>query len=139
MVNGKRPLYLTLLTGAVAVSLLYAWQPYSVSSGWYAYTKPAHRYLRAALREDSAALVRQSASPAPVAWALHAARTHPAMLRVWARNGRAWAGTQNGDTTIVLLDTFSHVCRDQPLMFQFVGAGSRARVLEARSGCLGEP
>src|SRR6266511_4708630 len=49
MVNGKMPLYLTLLAGVLCVVALWILQPYTVRSPWDVYTKPAHRFLEAAL------------------------------------------------------------------------------------------
>ncbi|MFL5494745.1 MAG: hypothetical protein ACJ8DC_10230, partial [Gemmatimonadales bacterium] len=72
MVNGRMPLFLTLLAGAVCVAALWLLQPYSVTSPWDVYTRPAQRFLAAALKRDSTALSRQSGSIAPVVWALQA-------------------------------------------------------------------
>lgn len=135
MVNGRMPLYLTLLAGALFALALAILQPYSVSSHWRAYTKPAQRYLRAALKQDSLALVRQSSSQAPVAWALNAARMHPESLAVWARLAEAWTGGRRGDTIDVLLHTNSEVCSQHPIWLSFVGTGDEVRVLQTSSTC----
>jgi hypothetical protein len=137
--NGKIPLYLTLLAVLLIVGVVLAVQPYSVPSPWYRYEAPSRRYLRAALRQDSVALARQSVSTVPVAWALHAARAHPAELRVWSRYARPWWGVERGDTATVYLDTHTGVCRDHPIVLHFVGGGSRARVLQATSACFEGP
>jgi len=84
MANGRTPYLLTLVALAVIVVTVLLVQPYSVRSRWQPYVQPARQYLQAALRRDSAALTRQSVSAAPVAWALHAARTAPETLAVWA-------------------------------------------------------
>jgi hypothetical protein len=133
--NGRTPFYLTLLAAAAAIAALYLVQPYSVGGGWRVYTRPAQRYLRAALHQDSLALVRQSASAGPVLWGLHAARAHPEALQMWARYGNAWTGWRRGDTALVLLQTASDVCGDEPIVLRFIGAGGSARVLQARSAC----
>src|SRR5919107_1487510 len=82
--NGKTPVYLTLLAAALFVTAVFIFQPYSVTSPWSVYTGPAQRYLQAALRRDSLALVQQSISPAPVEWGLRAGRMYPESLAVWA-------------------------------------------------------
>jgi hypothetical protein len=134
-VNGKTPLYLTLLGAVLLGAGLAILQPYSVVSPWSAYTKPAQRFLQAAVRRDSLALTRQSASAAPVVWALAAARTHPDSLAVWARNARASTGGRWGDTVDVLLSTSTEVCDEHPIWIRFVGSGDNARVLRASSAC----
>src|SRR5262245_6913146 len=98
MVNGKTPLYLTVVAALVLAAAVLVLQPYSVISPWDAYTKPVRQYLRAALARDSLALARQSGADAPVAWALAAARTHRDSVELWARKAAAWAGTRHGDT-----------------------------------------
>jgi hypothetical protein len=133
--NGRTPLYLTLLGVALLVAGLVIFQPYSVVSPWSVYTKPAQRFLQAAVRRDSLALTRQSASTAPVVWALTAARTHPDSLAVWARNARASSGGRWGDTADVLLSTSTEVCDEHPIWIRFVGSGDNARVLRASSAC----
>src|SRR6185437_879648 len=84
MTNGRTPYILTLAVVAVTALAVLLVQPYSVPSPWQSYVQPARQYLQAALRGDSAALARQSVSGAPVAWALHAARTAPETLAIWA-------------------------------------------------------
>ncbi len=101
MVNGKKPLFLTLLAAGMFVAALQTFQPYSADWPGTAYAKPARRYIRAALREDSVRLARLSASDAPVVWALNAARTHPESLALWTGPSRAWTGVRSGDTTEV--------------------------------------
>ena len=60
-----------LLLTVVALSLLGAGllllQPYSADWPGTSYAEPARRYIRAALRQDSAELSRLSVSGAPVA------------------------------------------------------------------------
>lgn len=135
MVNGKMPFYLTLLAAILFLTVLFLLQPYSVTSPWSAYTRPAQRYLQAALRRDSLALVRQSESPGPVQWALNAARTHPDSLAIWARHARAWTGGRRGDTADVALSTPTDVCSEHPIWLRFVGHGDSARILQASSAC----
>lgn len=135
MTNGKMPLYLTLLAATLFVLALAILQPYSVSSPWRAYTRPAQRYLKAAVRLDSLALARQSGSAGPVVWALNAARRHPESLAVWASDAEAWTGGRRGDTVDVALQTPTEVCSRHPIWLSFVGAGDDARVLHASSDC----
>ncbi len=135
MVNGRMPAYLTLLAAVLCAAALWILQPYSVKSPWRSYTKPAQRFLVAAMRRDSLALSRQSGSIAPVVWALAAARTQPESLMVWARDAKAWTGQRRGDTADVLLSTASDVCSRHPIWLRFVGSGDEARVLRASSAC----
>jgi hypothetical protein len=135
MVNGRMPAYLTLVAVALCAAALWLLQPYSVRSPWEVYTKPAQRFLLAAMRRDSLALSRQSGSIAPVVWALAAARTHPESLSVWARDAEASMGTRRGDTADVLLSTATDVCSRHPIWLRFVGSGDEARVLRASSAC----
>jgi hypothetical protein len=127
--NGKTPLYLTVLLAAVLTAAMLLAQPYSLRSRapspWEAYTQPARHYLQAALKKDSLALARQSAAVAPVVWALAMARQHPDSLSKWARRARVWTGSRHGDTTEILLH--------QPLWLRFVGSEDEAKVVEAGS------
>jgi hypothetical protein len=136
MVNGKTPIFLTILAAGLFVAALFTLQPYSADWPGRAYIKPAQRYIRVALRQDSVRLARLSASDIPVVWALGAARTHPASLALWAGHTRAWTGVRSGDTTEVFLYPPGEVCSEAPIVFRFVGSGSDARVLSASSPCL---
>ena len=134
--NGKVPLYLTLLVMAVLAVALFTFQPYSADWPGTGYTKPAQRYLQAAIRQDSVGLVAQSASLSPVAWALRAARAHPDTLALWGRRVEAWTGERRGDTAEVFVYPADDVCRGAPIVIRFVGSGASARVLGASSACL---
>lgn len=134
--NGKTPLYLTLLAAAFLGAALLLSQPYSADWPGRAFAKPAERYVRAALRQDSLALTRLSASAEPVTWALAAGRARPESLRLWAHGARAWTGERAGDTAEVFLYPYGEVCGEAPIVLRFVGAGSDARVLRASSACL---
>lgn len=136
MIKGKEPLFLTILAAGLFIAALFALQPYSADWPGRAYAKPAQRYIRAALRQDSVRLARLSASDTPVVWALDVARTHPESLALWAGRTRAWTGVRSGDTTEVLLYPQGEVCSKAPIVFRFVGSGSDARVLSASSSCL---
>jgi hypothetical protein len=142
--NGRMPLYLTMLLAAVFGAAMLLAQPYSwrgadtSSTPWDAYTEPAQRFLEAAVKKDSLALLRQSTNIAPVAWALAAARNEPDFLRVWAHEAWVWAGSRHGDTTEVLYATYSDICADQPVWLRFVGARDEARVVAAGSACFAQ-
>jgi hypothetical protein len=133
--NGKPSLYLTVAGAVLLVAALAVLQPYSVTSPWSVYTRPAQRFLQAALREDSVALAHQSATSAPVVWALQAARKHRDSLAVWARNAEAWTGGKWGDTAEVLLQTPTEVCSKDPIWIRFAGMGDNAIVLRVSSTC----
>jgi hypothetical protein len=136
MVNGKMPLYLTLLLAALSVAAVLTFQPYSADFPVTAYAKPAQRYIRAALRQDSVGLTRLSASVSPVAWALEAARKHPDSLAAWAIHPQAWTGERRGDTAEVFLYPDREPCSQVPIVLRFVGSGKNVRVLAASSACL---
>ena len=136
MVNGKTPLYLTLLAAAFFVAVLLIVQPYSADWSGNAYAKPAKRYIRAAIRQDSAGLTRLSVSATPVAWALNAARAHPESLALWAGRTQAWTGERRSDTTEVFIYPEGEACGQAPMVLRFVGSGRKARVLRASSACL---
>jgi hypothetical protein len=136
MIKGHEPLFLTILAAALLVVALFTVQPYSADWPGRAYARPAQRYIRAAIRQDSIGLARLAASGTAVAWALDAARTHADSLALWA--GRTWAltGKRSGDTTEVFLFPHGDVCLKAPILFRFVGSGNDARVLSASSACL---
>jgi len=136
MANGKTPLYVTLLLLALLGGTLLLFQPYRADWPGTAYAEPARRYIRAALRQDSVGLVRLSASPAPVTWALRAARTHGDSLALWGRRIQAYAGELRSDTAEVFVYPPGEHCDAAPIVFRFVGTGRDARVVQASSDCL---
>ncbi len=136
MVDGNKPLFLTIIAAGVFVAALFALQPYSADWPGTAYIKPARQYVQAALQQDSMRLARLSASDIAVSWALDAARAHPESLALWSGRTHAWTGVRWGDTTEVFLYPSSEVCSEDPIVFRFVGSGSKARVLSASSSCL---
>jgi hypothetical protein len=136
MANGKIPLYLTLLVVAVLAAALLTFQPYSADWPGTGYTKPAQRYIRAAIRQDSVGLVGLSVSLSPVAWALDAARAHPDTLALWGRRVQAWTGESRGDTAEVFVYPPGDVCGEAPIVLRFLGSGSDAKVVGASSACL---
>jgi hypothetical protein len=135
MVNDKKPILLTIIAAGLFVAALLTLQPYSADWPGRAYNKPAQRYIRAALRQDSVRLAQLSASDAPVVWVLNVARTHPESLSFWAGRTHAWAGPASGDTTEVFLYPSGEACSEAPIRFRFVGSGSSARVFSASSSC----
>jgi hypothetical protein len=136
MANGKTPLYLTILAAILLVGAVRVFQPYSADFPGTAYAKPARRFIRAALAQDSVALSRVSASPVAVAWALHVSRTRPESLAAWAGGMEAWTGEHKGDTTQVLVFGAGDRCDHVPLVLRFVGSGDDARVAAAGAVCL---
>jgi hypothetical protein len=136
MVNGKMPLYLTLAGVAFSVAAILIVQPYSADFPATTYAKPAQRYVRAALREDSLDLSRMSASLGPVAWALHASRNHRDRLTTWATHTQVWTGERRGDTAEVFVYPDRDPCSNAPIILRFVGSGRNSRVLSASSACL---
>ena len=136
MVDGKTPIYATLLLMGLFVAAFLLFQPYSADWPGTIYAKPAQRYVRAALRQDSVALLRQSTSLPAVRWALRAARRHPDTLALWASRVEAWTGERRGDTTVVFVYPSGNACNESPIVFHFVGSGSTLRVVRASSACL---
>jgi hypothetical protein len=136
MTDDKAPLYLSLVAAALLATALLTLQPYSAEPFGRGFGKPAERYVRAALAQDSVALVRLSAADSPVNWALAAARRSPASLAAWAHHTQAWTGERRGDTTQVFLYGAAALCGDAPIQFRFVGARSGAKVVGASSNCL---
>lgn len=139
MANGKTPAYLAVLAVVFAVGVLLLWQPYSVTPRWKRYAAPMESYLRAAVRQDSVALARQTLSDSAVTWALHAARAHPQALAVWARDARPSWGLERGDTAIIGLETFTEVCDANPIVLRFVVHEKRPMVAQASSACFEAP
>jgi hypothetical protein len=137
MVNGKMAPYLTALALGLLGAALLLFQPYSADWPGTTYAEPARRYIRAALRQDSAELRRLSVSGAPVKWALNAAQAHRDSLALWERHITAWTGELRGDTAEVFVYPPGDACDENPIVFRFVGTGGSARVLGARSTCWG--
>jgi hypothetical protein len=135
MANGKTPLYLTLLLLVLLGGTLLVFQPYRADWPGTAYAEPARRFIRAALRQDSVGLLRLSTSPAPVDWALRAARTHGDSLALWGRRIEAWTGERHGDTAEVFVYPAGQHCDEAPIVFRFVGTGRDSRVVQASSTC----
>ena len=68
MINGNMPVYLTAAGLAALGFGALVWQPYSADFPGTEYSKPIRDYIRAAAHQDSAGLVRLSASPSAVTW-----------------------------------------------------------------------
>src|SRR5687768_3834031 len=132
MATDRRPLYATLIFLGILLTALFVLQPYSAD--WpSAYSEPARRYIRAAIRQDSAALTRLSTSESPVRWALAAARRQPELLTIWKGRIEAWTGERRGDTTEVFVYPSGWACDQEPIVLRFVSSGSEQKVLEASS------
>jgi hypothetical protein len=131
--NGKTPLYLSLAAVGIFIAVMLVVQPYSANWPGKDYVGPAHRYLEAAIRNDSLAVRRLSLSPVPASWALAAGRAH--RLDPWRGPVQAWTGERRGDTTEVFVYPSDVVCEASPIVFRFVGVGAYARVVEASSRC----
>jgi hypothetical protein len=136
MNDDRAPFYLWLVAAALLVTAVMTLQPYSAESVGKGFGKPAERYVRAALAQDSLALARLSATDSPVNWVLAAARRSPASLAAWAHHTQAWTGERRGDTTQVFLYSAADICGDAPIQFRFVHARSGAKVVGASSTCL---
>jgi hypothetical protein len=136
MTDDNAPLYLSLAAAALLGTALLTLQPYTAEPRGRGFGKPAERYVRAALAQDSAALVRLSATDSPVIWALTVARRSPAALAAWAHHTEALTGERRGDTTQVFLYGAAALCGDAPIQFRFVRARSGAKVVGASSACL---
>ena len=135
MATDRRPLYATLIFLGILLTALFVLQPYSAD--WpSAYSEPARRYIKAAIRQDSAALTRLSTSNSPVRWALAAARRHPERLTIWKGRIEAWTGERRGDTTEVFVYPSGWACDQEPIVLRFVSSGAAPKVVEASSECL---
>lgn len=136
MVNGKTPFYLMLVAVVLMVAAVLIVQPYSADFPGTRYAAPARRYLRAAIHQDSVELRGLSASKAAVDWALLVARAHPDSLAAWAGRTHTYVTALRADTAEVLVYPAADPCSDVPIVLRFVGAGNRARVVDASSACL---
>ena len=135
MATDRRPLYATLIFLGILLTALFVLQTYSAD--WpSAYSEPARRYIRAAIRQDSATLTRLSTSESPVRWALAAARRHPERLTIWKGRIEAWTGERRGDTTEVFVYPSGWACDQEPIVLRFVGSGAAPKVVEASGECL---
>jgi len=121
-------IFCVLLTG---LAYVFGVQPYSVTSPWSHYDEPGHRYVEAALRYDTTALERLTASPEAVAWAIQAAHSERNALTAWANSARASAGFSRADTTDVWYETATDAC---PFRLTFVGQHT-TRVVRAHASC----
>lgn len=114
----RAPYLLALGIGLLGVAFLLAVQPYSVRSPWSRFDGAAQRYLSAALRRDTSALKKLSATQQPVTWAIRAEQKEGGALAAWANSARASLGFRRGDTTDVWYDTPTDAC---PFRLTFVG------------------
>src|SRR5215207_2031690 len=131
--NGKTPVYLILIAGAVLVAAVLWLQPYTSDFPGTDYAAPARQYLRAAIRRDSGGLEGMAATPAAVDWALQVGRTHPDSLAGWSGQTETFVTARRADTAEVLVFPVAGPCSEVPVVLRFTGSGSRARVVEAHS------
>ena len=138
MATDRRPIYGSLIFLGILLAALLILQPYSADWPGSVYSEPARRYLRAAMRQDSATLARLSTTESPVRWALAAARRHPDRFEGWKGRIEAFTGERNGDTTEVFVYSYprSMDCEEEPIVFRFLGSGAAPKVVEAGSACL---
>jgi len=127
----REPILVLAGLALVGYLLLLAVQPYSVTSPWTRWDEPGRRYFAAAVRLDSAALGRLSASPGAVSWGLREGHRQRNTLAVWARSARAWVGFRRGDTTDVWYGRATDDCSSH---LTFVSERS-PRVVEASASC----
>jgi hypothetical protein len=139
MVNGRTPFYLTGLALGLLGAVLILFQPYSAEWPGRGYAKPARQFLHAALRQDSADLVRRSASSSAVRWGLDAGRAHAESLRLWKGRIEAWTGERRGETTEVFVYPPGPECAETPIALEFIGSGEDARVVRASAPCWRAP
>jgi hypothetical protein len=136
MTDDNAPVYLSLAAAALLATAVLTLQPYSAEFPRTGFAKPAERFVRAALAQDSLALAQLSAADSPVVWALAMARHHPGSLAAWARHSQAFRGERRGDTTQVFVFSAVHmVCGNEPIEFRFVTGRDGARVLGASLDC----
>ena len=136
MTDANKSLLLTIAAAGIFVAVLLTSQPYSADWPGGGYTKPARRYIRAALQQDSQALSRLSVNGRPVAWALRISRLHHDDLAHWRGRTQALIGARAGDTTEVFLYPSGEICEDAPIYFHFIGAGHNARVASVSAPCI---
>jgi hypothetical protein len=136
MATDRRPFYGTLVFLGILLAALFVLQPYSAD--WPSpYTSPARRYIRAAIRQDSATLIQLSTSESPVRWALAAARRNPDVLTLWKGKIEAYTGERTGDTTEVFVYPYPWgPCGEEPIVLRFVPSVAAPKVVDASSGCL---
>jgi hypothetical protein len=131
MTISRTPFFLGLVAFGLIAGLVLILQPYSVTSPWSRFDEPGRRYLAAALRRDTVALVHLSGSSAAVQWALKAEERERVALTSWVNSVAASVGFQRGDTTDVLFGTATRAC---PLLLTFVNQNHPV-VLRAHVRC----
>ena len=136
MVNGKTPLYLTIVVLVLIGAAVLLVQPYTADFPGTDYAQSARRFLRAAQHRDSVALEEVSASPAAVEWALHVARAHPDSLAAWTGPTSTFVTARRADTAEVLVYPDADPCSKVPIVLTFIGSRSHAKVVHASSACL---
>lgn len=136
MLNGKTPLYLTVIAAGLLGAAVFLIQPYTADFPGTDYARPARRYLQAAIHQDSVGLRRVSASSAAVAWGLEVARQEPDSLAAWGGRTYTYVTGRRADTVDVLVYNTEDPTRGVPIALRFVGTGSHAKVVRASSTLL---
>jgi hypothetical protein len=128
MRSDRMPLLGIAGAGVMGLASLLAVQPYSAPSPHSHFDAPAHRYLVAALRRDTATLNRLTAAPHPITWAVRTEATERRALAAWASSARASLAFSRGDTTEVWYESATDAC---PFRLTFAGP----KVVEAHARC----
>ena len=131
MTTNRRGILLLTVIALVSYAVVVGLQPYSVSSPWKDWDAPGRRYFDAAVRLDTAALQRLSASSNAVDWALQAGRTQTRSLAPWATSAHASMGFRRSDTLDVSYGTLTDPCSYR---LSFIGKQS-PRVVGAHASC----
>jgi|SRR5687767_9016457 len=124
---------------AAAGSIWLGWRlltMYSVPPAERRMVRVTHRFLEAALAQDSAALKSAAATSQPVRWALAAAARHPDAIREWSING-GWMDRRNDTTWVSLRRNRStpHCPFMSSLTAAFVGANGKERMVHMSASC----
>jgi hypothetical protein len=135
MPDDRTPLYLSLVAATLMIVAVVTVQPYSADWPGRGFVRPAERYVRAALAQDSVALARLSVADSPVVWALAMGRRNAGFLTAWAHHTSAFTGERRGDTTQVFVYSGAAACGDAPIQFRFVDRPGGVRVVAAALTC----
>jgi hypothetical protein len=131
MTTDRRGILILAVIALVSYAVVVGLQPYSVKSPWKYWDEPGRRYFDAAVRLDTAALRRLSASSNAMDWAIRAGRTRRRALAPWATSAHAWMGFRRSDTLDVWYGYLTDPCSYR---LSFVGKQS-PRVVGAHASC----
>ena len=131
MTTNRRGILLLTVIALVTYAIVVGLQPYSVDSPWKYWDEPGRRYFDAAVRLDTAALQRLSASSSAVDWAILTGRTRRRALAPWATSAHAWMGFHRSDTLDVWYGSLTDPCSYR---LSFIGQQS-PRVVGAHASC----